>query len=233
MDERQAEGIVLRTINYGEYDRILSVFTKEQGILSLFVKGGNRSKKGALALCSPLAHAEFIYRPGRKDMDYFVEGRLLTSPQQLRTDYNCLEAACSLAQALSKSQFPHKAAPQLFSLFLYYLQRLPGVSDPQVIVDSFRLKLLIHEGLIGLSSSCLHCEGTWQTVHFAEGEWYCEAHAPSQYVLSFDQDSFSYTMKISTERSFKEICKAERPKGASELIERMFSVQMHMAHAAV
>lgn len=227
MESLQAEGIVLKSITYGEHDCILTVFTREHGVLGLFVKGGKRQKRHLQALCSPLSHAEFTYHNGKNALHRFLEGRLLSNPESLRSSYSCLQAACALVQSVSETQFPGKTAPQLFTLLLYYLERLPKATCHAVIVDSFRLKLLIHEGLLGIHTNCIQCQDSWQTAHFYGGEWYCSIHSPGG-GLSCDAESFAYLLKVAMVRSFQELGTLERPNNIEDLIDCVFLEQMHL-----
>ena len=49
-DTRVVNAIVLRAVNYRDYDRMLTLFTREEGLLSAAARGAHRQK-------SPLAAA--------------------------------------------------------------------------------------------------------------------------------------------------------------------------------
>lgn len=61
------KGIILSAIDFKEYDRILNVFSRDEGIVSLIVNGANRSSKGK-PLTAPLTYAEFVYSETRGNL---------------------------------------------------------------------------------------------------------------------------------------------------------------------
>lgn len=148
-----AEGIVLRSFVYKEKERILTLFTKEFGLVSIIVKRLSTKNYGMLALVSPLSCGEFIFTKGNNDrgnsdLYRFYDGTLLDEHLFLRTDWRHLETAGALAMALLHSQMPEKPAPLLYSLFVSYLKQIPFFEDPSSLLASFYLKVLHHEGLL-------------------------------------------------------------------------------------
>ncbi len=76
MKKRTTKAIILRRVNYGEADRILTVITSTHGKLSLFAKGARRSKSklaGGLELFC-VSDVDFIDSP--KDLKTVVSTRL-------------------------------------------------------------------------------------------------------------------------------------------------------------
>ncbi len=60
-------GIVLHTVDIGERDRMLTVYTHERGIIGLCVKGAKTFKGKKNASCSHLAYSEFtLFESGDK-----------------------------------------------------------------------------------------------------------------------------------------------------------------------
>src|SRR6185295_20357441 len=77
----------------------------------------SRSPKSPLFGCFvPLNYIEVIFRPSKSDLMKIQTGSLLNGHMHIRNSYETLCAACEILNALSQSQFPHKAAPLLFRL---------------------------------------------------------------------------------------------------------------------
>lgn len=177
MEIKKSEGIVLHIIKYGEYDQILTVFTREEGVIKLILKGGSSRKKMSADL---LMRAEFIYLPRQNSLMTCREWALITPYLQLRKSLACLEGACALAKALLSSQCEQKPAPQLYELLICYLERLPIARQPEALVASFLLKILRHEGLFGLTPHCCVCRQDLIDHYIFKGESYCERDQPLQ-----------------------------------------------------
>lgn len=145
MKEERVEGIVLKSLEYKERHRIITLFTLEAGIMSLIVKG--------LGLTSPFCQAEYLYLKGKSDLYRFQDGTLVDAHLELRNELKTLQAAGEMAQAVLRSQMPGKPAPQLYSLLISCLKQLPSFADPSSLIAAFHLKLLSHEGVIAWEES--------------------------------------------------------------------------------
>jgi len=130
-------GLLLHSIPYLGQKKILKIFTPEQGLLSLFAQ---KTK------ISPFCHAEWVYRKTEKEIYSLQDTTLLDPLLHLRENYNTLMAAGAISQDLLRTQMPGKKAPEVFELALFYFKKLS--TQPELLVSSFRLKLLFHEGLL-------------------------------------------------------------------------------------
>src|SRR4051812_11420520 len=95
----KAEGIILHAVPYGNYDQILTVFTKDQGVIKLFCKKG---KIGGRRF-TPLVKIECIFREGKSELHSCEEIFILDSYLHLRNRLIDLEAGCHLIQSVYKS----------------------------------------------------------------------------------------------------------------------------------
>jgi len=141
-------GIVLKSFDYQEKARILTLFSKEEGVLSLIVKKISTQSPHLLSLSTPFCEGEYSYLKKRSDLYLFQEGIVLTPHLTLRNRLSSLRAASHLAQLVLSSQMPGQSSPFLYLLFSSYLKQLPLFEDPFSLVSSFEIKLLIHEGLM-------------------------------------------------------------------------------------
>ena len=153
MNERRVECIVLKTIPFKESDRILSLFTPDRGVMSLFVRGLSKSRPSIVNLTTPLCRGEFIFRKGRSDLHRFIDGTIMDMHLKLRRSYSHLECAGKMLNAISTSQMAGKAAPGLYALLASYLSHLSDFSECAAPWASFQLKLLLHEGLLALDGA--------------------------------------------------------------------------------
>ena len=131
-------GIVLRSFNYKEKSRIISLYTRSSGVISLI------SRKAQPHLTTTLCYGEFLYSKGRSDLYSLKEGKSLNMHLPLRASFDLLQTASKMLQTILDTQFPEKPSPNLFDLLLTYLHHLP--KNPDALYTSFLLKLLKHEG---------------------------------------------------------------------------------------
>ncbi len=179
MLELKTDGIILNSLNFRDYDQILTVFSNDQGIVKLIVKRAHSKKNSKSALTAPLTRAEFVYVKGRSEIFTCREISPLNQHLDLRTKWEDLTAAGDMAKAILETQMPHKPAGTLFELLHCYLSKIPSCIDPNALAASFRLKILRHDGLLHLTPDCSICHSTLCDQHIAEGQSYCGDHAPS------------------------------------------------------
>jgi DNA repair protein RecO (recombination protein O) len=146
--EERSEGVVLKSILFKESDRIITLFTQNNGIVSLLIK----KFRPYTALATPLCCGEFLYNMGKTDLYLFQDGHIINDHFALRGSFTLLSAAGSMAASLIHSQLPGKPSPELYTLFLAYLKCLPLLANSKNLVASFILKLLTHEGILSWES---------------------------------------------------------------------------------
>lgn len=173
-----AEGIILQAFPFQENDRILTVFSLEEGIIKFIAKKSCFSKKGKEIAPAPLTQAEFTYAKKRSELFPCRELEVLNHHLPLREDLNRLEAACDLLQAILTSQWLGKPSPELYKLLCTYLEKMPLAANPFVISSSFRLKILKYEGMLKISPFCSVCGASFTSCFFSPGEFFCSQHAP-------------------------------------------------------
>lgn len=184
----QVEGIILQSLPFKEYDRILTLFTP-QGILKLFAKG----KKQFNPLISPLTRGDYFFIQGRNELHKLCEGSIISQNIKIRDSYENLNTAFFIIDALLRSQWPGKAAPQLYHLFSLFLQHIPKAKDPESLKVVFLIKIMKHEGILQTGSTCSVCEKG--AAYRYGGESFCAQHAEKE-ACFFLPDEEALLLKI-------------------------------------
>lgn len=191
----QSTGIVLNSFPFKEKDKILTLFTKERGIVKLFVKGKLFFNQ---ALTERYTVSDFLYSQGRGDLYQFCDATVLEQNPQLRHSFEALQMGEKLGSAILRSQWQGKEAPYLFELFLAFLKKVPeeGLYAP------FLLKILKHEGILQLEPVCSSCGSHLGKGWRFGGERFCENHAPSP-SIELNEKEEEYICKYYGARSFE------------------------------
>lgn len=169
MTQEKSVGLLLQTIPYLGTGRILKVFTREAGLISLFTK-----KKNLGSLASPFCTGEWVYKKGQGDLFSLKDASLIDPLLDLRQSFASISAAGCIAQDILKSQMPEQAVPALYELASSYFKKLSEFAQPEILSMSFRLKLLLHEGLLSLKTQCTSCPE--KALHLSQGESFCPNH---------------------------------------------------------
>jgi DNA repair protein RecO (recombination protein O) len=155
----KTEAIVLRSIRYGEADRILHLYTPGYGRIGAIAKGARRSRSRFGARLEPFFRISMVLHEGRGDL-YTVTGvDTVDAHANLRESAAALDAAaraCDAVARLFETDEPH---PEVFALLANQLKLLAGGSDaarPEKAL-AFRLKLLLAAGIVPQLGSCASC----------------------------------------------------------------------------
>lgn len=153
-------GVVLRVVDYGEADRIVSLLTAERGKVSAFARGARASRKrfgGALEPFTLLA-VEARERSGG-DLLSLASVHVLRGFGAIRGDLAriaCAGYASELARELVRDAEPH---PALLSLLVDYLGRLEAAPARPGELRAYELAALQSVGLMPRLSGCARCGG--------------------------------------------------------------------------
>lgn len=196
------EGITLKSIPFKERQKILTVFTKKNGIISLILKGISSKNTHLSSVCDPFCKYHFLFKKGRSDIFFLKDVELIQKHLFLREDLETIQIACLMLKAVLSSQMPSKPTPFLYFLFRNYLKRLEFSSQKNALLTSFFLKVLLHDGLLHLKPFCNVCKKP--SNHIQKGESLCKDHS-SPYSFSFEDQEFTNLQILTFEKTFKNI----------------------------
>ncbi len=153
------EGLVLGTVDYGEADRLVTLFTRGTGKLTAFAAGARRSRRrfaGALEPCTWL-RAQLVERRGSTLRLDGVD--VVRAFSGLRSDLSRIGRALyvvELCRELVREREPH---PELFDLTGAWLGQLEeGAAGPTSLI-AFELEALSLAGLRPRFDECSVCGG--------------------------------------------------------------------------
>jgi DNA repair protein RecO (recombination protein O) len=154
----KSRGIVLRSIRYGEADRILDLYTREAGMISAIAKGIRRTKSRFGARLEPLSCVEFMAYGGRT-LDTITQVETLRSFHAVREDLARFEAAGGMVQTTRVLSGGDEPDRRVFNLLYHGLDTLEGRTSGYGSVEAaFSLKLSILAGYAPQLDACMSCE---------------------------------------------------------------------------
>jgi DNA repair protein RecO (recombination protein O) len=149
------EGIVLKTIKLGEADRIVTIFTRDNGKVRAVAKGIRKTKSRFGARLEPFTHAHLMIYKGR-NLDTITGVDIVTSFDQVRTDYRALTAASAMAEVVEKITPEREKAFSTYELLLGGLEAL-AAGKVDTLVPAFLVKLLSISGYHPQLRVCAGC----------------------------------------------------------------------------
>jgi DNA repair protein RecO (recombination protein O) len=155
----KTEVIVLRSIRYGEADRILHLYSEDRGRLGAIAKGVRRVKSRLGGRIEPFARVNLILRQGRGDLCTITGADTVHAHPALRERRDSLERAtqaCDAVLRLLDSTEPNRPAYNLLARELALLDASPEAAVRSQAL-TFRLKLLLAAGFAPELAACASC----------------------------------------------------------------------------
>jgi len=157
------EAVVLRTIRFGEADRVLHLYTADRGRIGAVAKGVRKTKSRFGGRLEPLSHVELMLHQGSGELQTITGVQLIRSHQHARDDYYRLSAGLIGAEAMLRlfpEQERNDRAFTAVTRFLDALDETPHAAerpslDPLAL--AFQLKLLWLSGYLPHLTSCAEC----------------------------------------------------------------------------
>ena len=177
----KVRGIILRMTNFKDYDKYLSILTRDLGIISVFAKGIRRPKNRFNSSCQLFSFNDFelFYNKGRYSLN---EASNVTVFKKLHSDIYLLTAASQIAEIILDNGQDIEASPRMYELIVrsfYELER--GEKDAKTTTLAAMLKLTSYLGYKPLLDSCFECDNVFlhdEFVYFdfRSASLYCSKH---------------------------------------------------------
>ena len=119
----RTEGIVLRSVDFGESDRIITLYSLDDGRLTAIAKGAKRSKKRFVNKLEEFSLLDVTYRPARQphSLHFLNEAELKDAFLSLRTDWQRYYAAMLVCELVLRFTGEHDPDRRIFFLLQKHL----------------------------------------------------------------------------------------------------------------
>jgi DNA repair protein RecO (recombination protein O) len=190
----KTEGIVLRSLRYGEADRILHLYTPDRGRVSAIAKGVRRARSRFGGRLEPFFRLNLVLYEGRSDLLTVTSAETIAGHPRLREDAGALDGAARACEAVARvfdDGDPHRGVYHLLANELALLDRYPSLAGrPNAL--AFRLKLLLAAGFAPQLGACASCGEHEHLAGFsgAAGGVVCGACEASAFPL--DQEAHDF-----------------------------------------
>ena len=142
----KVEGIVLKRRNFGEADRILTVFTLQKGKISIVAKGVRRTtsrRAGNVELLNRVSM--FLYQG--KGMPILTEAESLETYPKLKEDLTLSTYAFHIIELVDKITAEDQENRILYQHLVEVLKRL-SLKPRQILIRAFEVKILSGLGFV-------------------------------------------------------------------------------------
>jgi len=151
----QADALVIRSREYGESDRLLTLFSREHGKLHAVAKGVRKPKSRQRGGTQLFTYADFLLHKG-KTLHTVTQASPKESFRHIWDDFERNLAASAMAELLDCATVEGEAYPELFALTLNSFYLLASV-EPALLQYAYALRLLDILGYRPELHCCVRC----------------------------------------------------------------------------
>ena len=154
-DPYSFKGIILKTSEYKEKDRMISVLTKDHGIVSVCVKGvsGKQSKNSFVSV--PYSYCDFVVTDSHNFL-YLKEGSVISGNTGIMDSLEAMAVAGHMADCLSWTVMQSENARDCYELSIYSFYALSLTpSDYLSVMIIFNWRLMWQLGMADKAQICV------------------------------------------------------------------------------
>ncbi len=241
----KTEAIVLRSIRYGEADRILHLFSASRGRISAIAKGVRKPRSRFGGRLEPFFRLDLILYEGRSDLCTVTAAHTINGYPNLRDDGAALGAAARACDAVLRLCDAEEPNPGAYNLLCRYLSILDGSESLNgdgsgdgaaglATALAFRIKLALATGFAPELAACARCGEPDGLSGFsgAAGGVVCSACEREGFAFSGDAHTFmveALGRPLAQAPSGGERTLRQVERAISETVEHHASVQLRAA----
>ena len=169
--------VVLRQHKLGEADRIVTLLTREHGLVRAVAKGVRRTRSKFGARLEPFAHIDVQLHPGR-NLDIVTQVASIDAfATDIVSDYGRYTCACAVLETAERLAGEERApVPALHRLTVGALRAVAdGVRPRELVLDAYLLRAMEIAGWAPALTECARCAapGPHRAFHVAAGGSVC------------------------------------------------------------
>jgi DNA repair protein RecO (recombination protein O) len=171
---QRTEGIVLRTIPYGEADLIVTYLTKDLGIVKVFAKSPRKTKSRFGSSLEPLTFSRIAFW-GKEDaaLPRLTQADIVHSFSSLRESLHCFIRVSELIEQTIHLVPERDTSRNVFPLLMNTLAIMETGCQNPLIALFYKLKLLEITGFLPGLHICGRCGDRSNAFHLSHGTVLC------------------------------------------------------------
>lgn len=153
----KTEGIVLNEMKFKDTSKILSIYTKELGKISVMANGAYNPRSKLIATTQTFGYNEYQFKKGRS-FHYINQGDVLNSFYNLREDFDKVLYGYYILELLDKSVPMEQKNEQIFNLLKKALEVLSTLDNNFLsFIVGYEIKYISFLGYRPYLEDCVYC----------------------------------------------------------------------------
>lgn len=222
----KVEGIVIGEILYGEASKILKIFTKKYGIISVMSKGCRKTKSTLKTASTKLSYALFDIKYKETGVSTLINASIINIFKNITMDYKDFNkkiyafALTNLTtQTLNQKQIRKEELEKIYEIYLSALIKIDENFDAKIILSIVKLKLLEYLGVKPSIDCCSNCGNDSEIVTISSESYgyICKHCYTNEKIVSKD------VIKMIRMLYYVDIKRIKKLNISNDILEEIFS----------
>ncbi len=162
----KTSGVIIKSADYKENDKLLWIYTEELGKITAIAKGAKKNKSRLFSVTSPLCYSDYVVFKG-KNLFNLQEGKIINSFKGLMSNLDKLTYASYVCELIDIGLEDGEIDKNLYIEFIKTLYLLDtDAIDYELLIRSFELKLLKATGYGINLETCSICKRKIRTSKY-------------------------------------------------------------------
>ncbi|MCL6585362.1 MAG: DNA repair protein RecO [Anoxybacillus sp.] len=184
----KCEAIVLRTVDYGETNKIVTLWTREWGKVAVMARGAKKPSSRLSSVTQLFTYGYYLVQKSR-GVGSLQQAEIIDSLRGIRENIFATAYASYIVELTDKVTEEQRPNPYLFELLLQTLKYMNDGLDLEILTYIYEMKMLRVMGLHPMLDGCAVCKQSEGMFSFSvkEGGFLChrcEATDPHRLPLS-------------------------------------------------
>lgn len=152
----RTEGVILRRKNFGETDRLLTLFTRKLGRVTVIAKAVRKPTSRKTGHVEPFMRSTLLIAKGR-NLHILTEAETIDAYNRLREDLIGIGYGAYVVELMDAFTYEEGSNLTLYNLLIATLERLNQGNSPQIVLHYYELCLLENIGYRPEFFNCVEC----------------------------------------------------------------------------
>lgn len=158
MKEQHTPAVVIRVLDHGESDKIVTFYCPELGRLTGIAKGAKRSKKRFVNKLELFSELQIRFAENsRSSLVRIDQAELVNAYPVIRSDYSRYAAATLISEILLHCSRENDGDPEVFKLLVWSLARMNKGKGVDQTIILFQIRMLALAGYQPMLKGCVRC----------------------------------------------------------------------------
>lgn len=225
-------GMVLTAMPVGDYDKRITILTKERGKITAFARGARRPSSQLLAVTNPFTFGEFEVFEGKSAYN-LTKASVKNYFRELTMDLDAVYLGFYFLEFAEYFCQENNDEVEMLKLLYQSLKALESpVFDNRLVRTVFELKAITINGEGPTVFYCIHCHSNEELNYFSvrRGGMFCKNCAQGvdgKKVLDGTRYTFQYIISTKVEKLYSFSLKEEVLQELTEIVHEYINLYVH------